>query len=1135
MEIREIIGNTTATPNPRPDWNQTDETKADYIKNKPNIVQTSGDSETAVMSQKATTNLISEIDSQINGNVDTIDITWKLGSLSGGNEYDTNTRMRTDKIEIRDGILSYTLDNAELYCYWYSGDTYIKNSSGWLKKITPDQLNVDGATHFRLVARYADDSVITDITHLSNCVCVSGRNLSGSILGIIEELRERALSADDLAQEAGNSTDKPMSQKATTDFVNNKISQETGASTDKVMSQKATADFVSGFVNTYIPKTTTTRNLLNVDSFQTGFIDNNGKFTTDDIGYFVTEDYMPVTGGQPYTFSWVGGDEKEGFFDVFEYKADKTFIKTGGKAVNASPKNWTRTFDAECAFVRIRISKSTLARISKFQMEEGSTATEYVPPLAIDNSVINLLAHPDVDKLAKIEDVASEDEIKEIAQEVSENYISKAPTRNLLNVQFDGGFIDANTGKYSATDKWSTVSPDYISVEGGENYTFSWERNDPAAFSAKIGVYEYRADYTFIRKLSSSGSTHNSQEFTVTLDTECSFVRVSIDKSSGTTPASKLSLDNFQMEKGDTATEYVSPATIDNKYINLLGHPDASKFVKTEDVIDETEVQGIVADYIPKVQTRNLLNTDDLQPALIDINNGKITIGSYGYVSTIEGIPVTGGQAYTVSWSGGDEKEGYFNVLMYKSDNTYIGHHARSVDAPQKNYKCIMDAECAFVRFMILNSALARIDNLQFEEGEATEYIPPLVLDNKNIDLLGHPDAIKFVRADNMTTIDPTAYGLPVLELFGDQGAMNDSKNEVDFTYKYEEREGTCTLKWQGSSSLTFPKKNYTIKFDAKFEAKSGWGEQKKYCLKANYIDISHARNVCGAKLWGDVVKSRTSANNTLKALPNCGAVDGFPICLVMNGKYQGLYTFNIPKDKWMFGMGEGEAEAIVCADRSDRASCQFKGLVELTDDFEVEYAPDEDNTEWIKTSLNRLMQACLDCNSEEDFNNNVAPYLDVESAIDYLIHILVLSHYDGVVKNYILATYDGTKWFVSAYDMDTTFGLSWNGAKIYGVNTPYVNAFNHMTTYNRMFTLLTTYKADKLKARYNELVNGVLSEEAVTEKFTDFIGSISNALYNEEVKIWAGIPSTAVNNVAQITDFYRRRREYLDAQIEAL
>jgi hypothetical protein len=42
MEIREIIGNTTATPNPRPDWEQTDEMKADYIKNKPQLEKGTG-------------------------------------------------------------------------------------------------------------------------------------------------------------------------------------------------------------------------------------------------------------------------------------------------------------------------------------------------------------------------------------------------------------------------------------------------------------------------------------------------------------------------------------------------------------------------------------------------------------------------------------------------------------------------------------------------------------------------------------------------------------------------------------------------------------------------------------------------------------------------------------------------------------------------------------------------------------------------------------------------------------------------------------------------------------------------------------------------------------------------------------
>ncbi len=43
--MAKIIGSTTATPNPRPDWAQTDETKADYIKNKPDNFVYCGDGE----------------------------------------------------------------------------------------------------------------------------------------------------------------------------------------------------------------------------------------------------------------------------------------------------------------------------------------------------------------------------------------------------------------------------------------------------------------------------------------------------------------------------------------------------------------------------------------------------------------------------------------------------------------------------------------------------------------------------------------------------------------------------------------------------------------------------------------------------------------------------------------------------------------------------------------------------------------------------------------------------------------------------------------------------------------------------------------------------------------------------------
>jgi hypothetical protein len=40
MKIR---GNTVGFPNPQPDWNQTDPTQADYIKNKPEVAAPSGE------------------------------------------------------------------------------------------------------------------------------------------------------------------------------------------------------------------------------------------------------------------------------------------------------------------------------------------------------------------------------------------------------------------------------------------------------------------------------------------------------------------------------------------------------------------------------------------------------------------------------------------------------------------------------------------------------------------------------------------------------------------------------------------------------------------------------------------------------------------------------------------------------------------------------------------------------------------------------------------------------------------------------------------------------------------------------------------------------------------------------------
>ena len=370
-------------------------------------------------------------------------------------------------------------------------------------------------------------------------------------------------------------------------------------------------------------------------------------------------------------------------------------------------------------------------------------------------------------------------------------------------------------------------------------------------------------------------------------------------------------------------------------------------------------------------------------------------------------------------------------------------------------------------------------------------------------------------------------YGLPVLYFSGDTSEMT-KDDKVTLAYKYDEKVGTCTMKWQGTSSIAYPKKNYTVTFDNAFEAVDGWGEQKKYCLKANYIDFSHIRNVCSAKLWGSIVKKRGNINAKLAATPNYGAVDGFPVCVVINNEYVGLYTFCVPKDAWMMGMGDGAQEAIVCAEGDPYLANKFKSTADTLDGaFDIEYVTDENNTAWVETSLNRLIQACIDSDGT-DLDTTIAQYLDWDSAIDYFIYCAAIGHYDGMYKNYLLSTYDGVKWFFTAYDMDSVLGSRHTGKNVFSAKAydPVVLSQNH-----KVFDLIYKYKMDEVRARFKAIAednNLPLHEEQVIIVFSDYVAQIPKALFDEDCKIWKTIPGTSYNNINQITAWYHRRFAYL-------
>lgn len=389
-------------------------------------------------------------------------------------------------------------------------------------------------------------------------------------------------------------------------------------------------------------------------------------------------------------------------------------------------------------------------------------------------------------------------------------------------------------------------------------------------------------------------------------------------------------------------------------------------------------------------------------------------------------------------------------------------------------------------------------------------------------------------------TFDPTAYGVPILYLTGDtEGMSKDVKKTLDYSCTDaagNAHTGTCTVKWQGNTSVNYEKKNYTIKFDSAFEACSGWGAQEKYCFKANFTDHSHCRNVVSAKLWGKIRKNRSGLDSKLKALPNAGAIDGFPAIIMLNGEFHGLYTWNIPKDQWMFNMGSGTQEAILMAHGPcDQVRFKAPALVD-EEDYEMEFVTDEDNSAWVATSVNQLINACIN-SWGGDLDTAIAPYLDWESAIDYYIFTVLIDGRDIMEKNFILATYNGTKWFFSAYDLDSNYGMRWNATQTYRPDDTAGDSatFENFANKHRLFELIKRFKTDELKARYASLRKTVLHELALAEMFENFAWSIPSPVLVEDVKLYPSIRGSAVNNVDQILRWLHHRLSIVDGWINAL
>ena len=353
----------------------------------------------------------------------------------------------------------------------------------------------------------------------------------------------------------------------------------------------------------------------------------------------------------------------------------------------------------------------------------------------------------------------------------------------------------------------------------------------------------------------------------------------------------------------------------------------------------------------------------------------------------------------------------------------------------------------------------------------------------------------------------------PVLYIEGDISSMYEKKDIRNIAYTYADGNqtfsGVATLKVQGNSSLAYEKKNYTIQFykDSSYDEKQkidvGWGAQSKYCLKANWIDKTHARNIVTARLISEIQEKY----NVLNEAPRNGAVDGFPIEVYTNGEFLGLYTMNIPKDAWLFGMDTSNPNHILVCGEDWTNSVLFLGEPNFVE-WELEVG--EENEETL-SKLKELFEFIM-YSSNEDFKTHIEEHLDLDATLNYYIMLDFAHLRDNLGKNMLLATYDGQKWYPCLYDLDISWGVDYRGTSEYNYESEGVIVFG-----NLLFNRIETCFSEELTQRYTELRRKILTPKHVMKEFQSFGAMIPEETFQKEQARWGdNIPGFGYDQIEE-------------------
>ena len=327
------------------------------------------------------------------------------------------------------------------------------------------------------------------------------------------------------------------------------------------------------------------------------------------------------------------------------------------------------------------------------------------------------------------------------------------------------------------------------------------------------------------------------------------------------------------------------------------------------------------------------------------------------------------------------------------------------------------------------------------------------------------------------------AMGKSVMRIVGDVNLVNQTNNKkfevpVDIYFysaygkEYDFIIYQCGLRIQGTSSTTYPRKNYRIYFsrstkygtklyvngvevaDFKYSFKPGARPIDIFCLKADFSDSSSTHNTGAVRVVNDIWKRcgwLTPPQMAYKGNYDVRiGVDGFPIDLFYDNNgtgenvYLGKYNFNNEKSgsgiiygfEGIEGFNDeatlkGGRNKCICLEflNNSETLCLFGTSNMDTFDDALEFRFKADDT-WAtaheddKAAVKRLWEWIYSCKGNPTkFLNEYAEYFGNDSPFAWYLITDYFMAVDNRAKNMMLVTWDGQIWYFIPYDMDTVFG----------------------------------------------------------------------------------------------------------------